>query len=192
MRAGRAILVVLPVAVLAAGQATARVYLTVQQALDAAFPPPAKVERRILYLDDEQARQAAAQAGAPVEARMVPYYVGISADRVTGYAYFDTHLVRTFPETVLILIAPEGALQRIDILSFDEPEDYLPGRRWLDQFPGRKLDDLGISRGIRALTGATLSARAITQAAKRVLVLHRLFVAATPARTPVPATEPHP
>lgn len=185
-------LIVPPVLLLATAQVSARVYMTVQQALDAAFPSPAKVERKILYLDDEQARRAAAQAGVPVEARVVPYYVGTSAGRVTGFAYFDTHLVRTLPETVLVLIGPDGALQRIDILSFDEPEDYLPGRRWLDQFPGREPEDLGTSRGIRALTGATLSARAITQAAKRVLVLHRLFVAPPSAKAPAPQTESHP
>ena len=163
---------------LAAGSAEARVYLTVPQALDAAFPPPTKVERRTLYLDEAQAGRAAEAAGVPVETRVVPYYVGSRDGRVSGHAYFDTHLVRTLPETILVLVAPDGRLSRIDIVSFDEPEDYLPSGRWLQQFPGRRLDDLGARQGLRALTGATLSSRAVTQAARRVLALHRLFVAA--------------
>ncbi|HXU11543.1 MAG TPA: FMN-binding protein [Candidatus Binatia bacterium] len=163
---------------LAAGRTEARVYLTVPQALDAAFPKPAQVERLTLYLDDAQAGRAAEAAGVPVEARVVPYYVGRRDGRVTGYAYFDTHLVRTLPETILVLVAPDGSLSRIDILSFDEPEDYLPSGRWLQQFPGRRLEDLGARQGLRALTGATLSSRAVTQAARRVLALHRLFVGA--------------
>ena len=156
--------------------ASARVYMTVPEALESAFPKPATVERRTLYLDDEQARRAGERAGAPVEARIVPYYVGRSGDRVLGFAYFDTHLVRTLPETILVLVDPDAKIRRIDVLSFDEPEDYRPTPRWLEQFPGRGLDEIGTRQGIHALTGATLSSRAITQAARRVLALHRLFV----------------
>ena len=176
---------------LAGGKADARVYLTVQQALDAVFPQPMKVERRTLYLNEAQARRAAEAAGVPVEGRVIPYYVGSRDRRGTGFAYFDTHLVRTLPETILVFLAPDGELARLEIVSFDEPEDYLPSSRWLQQFPGRGLEDLGPRQGIRALTGATLSARAVTQAARRILALHRLFVAA-PAGAPGGAQGPPP
>jgi FMN-binding protein len=188
----RAIPLLLLLLMFPAGGASARVYLTVQQALDAVFPSPAKVERRTLYLDDEQARRAAESAGGPVDARVVPYYVGASAGRVLGYAYFDTHLVRTLPETILVLVGPDATIRRIDILSFDEPEDYLPSKRWLEQFPGRGAADLGARQGIHALTGATLSSRAITQAAKRVLALHLLFVAPSASGQRGGAAEPRP
>ena len=161
-----------------ARDAHGRVYLTQQKAIDNAFPAPATVERRVLYLDAEQARRAAEAAGVPVEGRVVPYYVGTRDGQVAGYAYFDTHMVRTLAETIVVLLAPDGRIVRIEILSFDEPEDYLPPKRWLDQFQDRvRTDDLSAKSGIRSLTGATLSARAITQAARRVLALHRLFVA---------------
>ena len=180
MTARRAALLFCLLPSLATEQSTARVYVTVQQAIDSAFPKPAKAERRTLYLDDGQARRVAEASGAPVEARVFPYYVGERAARVIGYAYFDTHLVRTLPETILVLVAPDGTLRRIEILSFDEPEDYLPSTRWLQQFPGRSLQDLGVRQGIRTLTGATLSSRAVVQAARRILALHRLFVAPSP------------
>ncbi len=176
---------------LAGGKAEARVYLTIQQALDAVFPQPVKVERRTLYLNEVQARRAAEAAGVPVEGRVFAYYVGSRDGRGTGFAYFDTHLVRTFPETILVFLAPDGKLARVEIVSFDEPEDYLPSSRWLQQFPGRSLEDLGTRQGIRALTGATLSSRAVTQAARRILALHRLFVAA-PAGAPGGAEVPPP
>ena len=166
---------------LSAGRADARVYATVQQALDSAFPSPARIERRTLYLDEAQTRRIAEESGGPVEARVIPYYIGRREGQVVGYAYFDTHLVRTLPETVLVLLAADGTLRRVEILSFDEPEDYLPSSRWLEQFPGRSLDDLKERRGIRTLTGATLSSRAVVQAARRIMALHRLLVAPPPA-----------
>ncbi len=177
MRPG-AVLGIAALLALPTGPAAARVFMTQQQAIAAAFPPPSKVERRTLYLDDEQARRASEVAGAPVEVRVVPYYVGTLEGQVSGYAYFDTHLVRTLPETVLILLSGEGKIERIDIVSFEEPEDYLPPKRWLEQFPGRtRPGELAPGGPIRSVTGATLSARAVTGAARRVLALHRLYVA---------------
>ena len=165
------------VLLLVAGRAEGRVLMTQQQAIAQAFPPPQTVERKTLYLSADQARRVEEDAGTPVETRVIAYYVGRRAGRITGYAYFDTHVVRTLPETIMILVDPGGRLARIDILSFEEPGDYLPPDRWLEQFPGRALDDdLALKRGIHALTGASLSARAVTQAARRVLALHRLFV----------------
>jgi len=157
--------------------ALAKVYLTQEDAIRLAFPPPQSAERRTLYLDEAQARRAADLSGVAVETRIVPYYVGVSAGHVTGYAYFDTHLVRTLQETVLVRLSPEGRIVAIDIVSFDEPEDYKVTPRWLAQFHDQAPEDpKRLPLGIRSLAGATLSARSITDAARRVLALHRLFV----------------
>jgi FMN-binding protein len=177
-------------ALAAVGAVRARVEMTQDEALRLAFPPPQEVERRTLYLDDAQAKQAGAAAGVPVDARVVPYYVGRAGGRLTGFAYFDTHLVRTLPETVMIRLTPDGAIQAIDILSFDEPQDYRVTARWLEQFKGQ--DAAAAPRlpvAIRSLSGATLSARAVTDAARRILALHHLFVA-TQAQTSAPGSPP--
>jgi len=169
---------VLPAGLLIAGTAQARVLMSQEEALRLAFPPPQTVERKTLYLDEAQAARAAREAGAPVEARVVPYYVGRDAGRITGYAYFDTHLVRTLPETILVRLRPDGAIAAIDVVAFDEPDEYRTTPRWLQQFQGQGgagSADLGAR--IRSLSGATLSARAVTEAAKRIVALHRLYVA---------------
>jgi hypothetical protein len=167
---------------LEAREAGARVFMTQEQAIREAFPPPAASDRRTLYLDDAQARRASESAGVPIEMRVVPYYVGTRDGRVIGYAYFDTHLVRTLPETVCVRLTAAGAIAAIDIVSFDEPDDYRVTPRWLEQFNGQTpADPRRLSGAIRSLSGATLSARAVTDAAKRVLAIHRLFVQAPAA-----------
>jgi len=163
-------------------QAQARVFMTQEQAIKEAFPAPASSERRTLYLDDAQARRAAESAGVPVEMRVVPYYVGTRDGRVIGYAYFDTHLVRTLPETICVRLTAAGAIAAIDIVSFDEPDDYRVTPRWLEQFNGQAPDDpRRLAGAIRSVSGATLSARAVTDAARRVIAIHRLFVQPPPA-----------
>ena len=168
---------VLPViaALLASAVAPAegKVYLTQPEALKEAFPDRATVERRNLFLGGAQARAAAKESGEEIPPGVVTYYVGRGASGVLGYAYFDAHLVRTLPETIMVLVKPDGTLGKIVILSFAEPEDYLPRPAWLDQFPGRRLDaDLALRRGVRNFTGASLTATAITSACRRVLAIH--------------------
>lgn len=156
----------------------ARVFMTQEQALSRLFPSPQTAERRTLFLDAEQAGRAEALAGSPLQRSVVPYYVGMLEGRITGYAYFDTHLVRTLPETIVVKLGADGRITAIEILSFDEPEDYLPRERWLRQFDGRRLDDdLSLKGAIRGLTGATLSSRSVTAATRRILAVHGLFVA---------------
>ncbi|RMF71251.1 MAG: FMN-binding protein, partial [Acidobacteria bacterium] len=90
----------------------------------------------------------------------------------------DTHVVRTLPETVLVVVGPDLRVRRVEVLAFKAPRDYLPSDRWLAQFDGVPLDDdTALKRRIRVLSGATLSSRAITRAVRRVLAVVELELA---------------
>lgn len=150
--------------------------MTQQQALASAFPAGTKVTRQAHFLTPEQLNSAKKESGLDFTDRMIVRYTGTAGDRLLGYAYFDTHRVRTLPETVMVVVTPEGTVDKIEILSFDEPSDYLPKQRWIDQFRRRKLDDdLSLKRAIRPISGASLSGRAIVNASRKVLALHRIL-----------------
>jgi len=147
--------------------------MTQQQALDSAFPKGTTLERQSIFLSEDEARVAKSRSGVDFEDGLVVRYIGRSGGAVVGYAYFDVHLVRTLPETLMIVVRPDGAIDRIEILSFSEPEDYLPKPRWIDQLDGKKLDDeLSLKRSIRPISGATLSGRAIVSASRKILAIH--------------------
>ena len=173
-------------AALAAAALEAKVFLTQEEALRLAFPD-ATVERRTAFLTEAQQREAQKLSGDDeLPGALVSFYVARKDGREIGTAYFDTHVVRTMPETVMVVVDPSGALARVEVLSFSEPEEYLPRPRWYAQFPGKPLDaELSVKRGVRPVVGATLTARATTAAARRVLALHRVLHPA-PARTPAP------
>lgn len=157
--------------------------MTQQEALAAALGPGAPPERGTAYLTDEQAGRIQALAGTAAGSRIVVRYTGGPDPNRPLTAYFDTHLVRTFQETIMVVVDPSGKAARVEILSFDEPEDYLPKRRWLDQFADRPLgEDLSLNGGIRAVTGATLSSRAVTDAVRRVLATHAVIAGSAVAR----------
>ena len=162
-------------AVAAPGEA--RVFLTQAEALALAFPAGVTVERRTAFLTEGERQEARKLAGTGrLPDALVAFYVGTRDGRGVATAYFDTHLVRTLAETVMILVDATGSIARIEVLSFGEPEEYLPRPHWYEQFSGRKLDDeLSLKHGVRAVSGATLTARATTDAARRILAFDQVL-----------------
>ncbi len=152
--------------------AGAKVHLTQEEALETAFPGEDPVAHRTAFLTEAEAAAVASDCGSELPARIVTWY-----ERGGRTAWFDTHVVRTLAETIMVVVGQDGRVERIDILSFDEPDEYRPPQVFLGQLKGRKLDDeLSLRRGIRPITGASLSGRAIVDATRRVLALHRRLV----------------
>ena len=125
---------------LAAATLAAKVFLTQEEALTLAFPGAA-VERRTAFLTEAQQKEAKKLSGDSEEpSALATYYEATKDGRVVGTAYFDTHVVRTMPETIMVVVDPSAAIARIEVISFDEPEDYLPRSTWYGQFAGKSLD----------------------------------------------------
>ena len=160
------------VTALFASPLAARVFMTREEALATAFPRDIKVTRQTFFLKPSELEAVRKESGVDFDAALVIRYAGSDG----FYAYFDTHRVRTMPEMVMITVSADEKLGRIEILSFDEPTDYYPKRRWLDQFVHRVLNkDLSLNGAIRPMSGASLTGRAITDAARKVLALHRVL-----------------
>ena len=159
-----------------AAVADARVFMTQKEALAGAFPAEARVARQTIFLSKQQLAAARRESGVAFDDQLIIRYVAKIGNRPAGFAYFDTHRVRTLPETIMVVVTPDGRVDRIEILSFDEPPDYAPKRRWTDQFRGRNLDDdLALNRSIRPMSGASLTGRAIVNATRKVLALHHVI-----------------
>jgi hypothetical protein len=162
----------------------ARVLLSVDEALKLAFPG-CQVTRHTAYLTPEQKKRAHDLAAVEVPSALVTSYAATRDGKSAGTAYFDTHPVRTLPETVMVVVDPQGKVVRVEVISFDEPEQYLPRGGWYGQFGGKGLGpDLDLKRGIHPVTGATLTARATTEAVRRVLALHQVISATGATRSP--------
>lgn len=140
-----------------------------KDALALAFPGAAP-ERRTAFLTEEQAAAAEKAARAKLGSRLWTYYVAGSTA-----AYFESHPVRTMDETVMVVLR-DGKVAFVEVLAFAEPPDYMASPRWLRQLEGRGLDDeLALRRGLRGITGATLTAEALTRAVRRVLAVHEVI-----------------
>ncbi len=150
--------------------------LSQSDALARAFPAGVAVEKRTAFLDEEQVRAIQKKARVKVDSRIWTYYVAKSSTGTLGYAYFDRTIVRTLPAALMVALDADGRVRFVEVLTFQEPEDYLPRKRWLGLFRGRGLSkDLRIGRKIHAVSGATLTARSFTDIVRRVLALHEIL-----------------
>jgi hypothetical protein len=160
----------------AASPASARVLITRDQAIAQIYGAPARSAARTAYLTDEQVAAVKQSARAPFEARRVTYYEISRGDTALGLAFVDQNVVRTQTETLLIALDPAGAIRAIEVLAWNEPDDFRPPDRWLDRARG-KADPTTLEPGkaIPHLAGATLSGRAVAACARRALALAALL-----------------
>lgn len=160
-----------------ATRAGATAFLAKDEALALAFPGADRVEDRVVFVTDAQKAEIEQRARAPLESQLWTIHVGWKGTEILGYAVIDSHVVRTLPETFMVVLEPDGTVRRVDVLAFHEPQEYLPTARWMEQFHGRKLDDdLKLRAGIQGITGATLSATAMTAGVRRVLAIWQVLV----------------
>jgi hypothetical protein len=115
-------------ALIAPAPAAARTFLTQQQALDAAFPSGTTPQREAHFLTPAQLERAKRLSEGAAAEELVVRYAGLREGRIVGYAYFDSHRVRTLGETLMVVVSPEGQVEKVELLSFDEPPDYQPRR----------------------------------------------------------------
>ena len=142
--------------------AEAVVFYSRDEAMDLAFPEADRTTGRDFFLTQEQRRQIEDRARAKVESDFLTVYEGFEGERLLGYAILDTHVVRTLPETFLVVLGPDGHVDATYVLAFHEPLEYQPPERWLQLFHGKELaDDLHVGRGIVGITGSTLTAHAV-------------------------------
>ena len=145
-----------------------------QEALALAFPG-ATLTRKEHWLTEAQAQRVKELAGTPLAGLWQVAYEARKEGRLQGVAFLDTHRVRTLPETALVAVAT-GRILRVEVLAFREPMDYIAKEAWLRQFDAKRLDaQLSLRGSIRPLTGSTLTATALTEAARRGLALEQVL-----------------
>ena len=161
--------VVLMIAVPALAQVTR------EEALAAVYPGAA-IRAEQVFLTPAQQKAVLTEADADVSTALVARYVATRGGTVIGRAYVDTHTVRTKKESLLISLDADGQVLRVDVTAFLEPAEYEASEAWLRQYRGRTLsDDVAVNRAIRPIAGATLTARAVNDAVRRVLAIDRVL-----------------
>ena len=142
---------------------------TIEEAI-VGINPNCQLKKEIIYLTKKQKKQIEELAQQKLYSGIIHRY-----QCNKKISYVDSHIVRTLNETV-ILEVEESKLKNLELVSFYEPPEYKPPRKWMNSFHGKKLDkSLQLYKGIDGLSGATLTAIAITNATRKILALDKVL-----------------
>lgn len=142
---------------------------TFQAALERLYPE-CKLEKEILYLTKEQKKKIEELAGVSSSSRLANRFKTCKGD----YVYVDSHIVRTMNQTVLVEVS-KNKVKSFNVSAFLEPQEYKAPVKWLAQIAQKALGEIVLFKKIDALSGATLTAKANVDAARRVLALDRVL-----------------
>lgn len=139
--------------------------------------PNSKIEIKNIVLSETQKNKVKELSGVEIESKLVTFYLVKFNDQVKFYGFVDVHIVRTLPEVVLYVLNERGEIELIQILSFKEPPEYKADDNWLKYLKGKTLGKnlLRLRRDVPNMTGATLTAKAITDNARKIIALWKVI-----------------
>lgn len=155
--------------------AGAEVFMKRDQALSTAFPTATEIIKHEVFFTPEQSKTIESISRSKNETKLYIIYEAQNGEKTTGYAIIDTHTLRTKSETVMFVINPDGSLKYSEVLAFFEPPDYQAGDRWMELFEGKNTDSsLRVGKDIPNMSGATITAVALSQAIRRTLAVYKV------------------
>ena len=133
--------------------------------ISAQAPPPAKLAASIARLFGRGSRVDSLHVDTNTVLRVS------RGDSLLGFAQVGNVIGKDAPITFLVAIGPDDRLKDVDILVYREPRGgevaYEP---WRKQFRGKTAaDSVRVGKGIRSISGATISVHAVTAGVRRML-----------------------
>lgn len=130
------------------------------------------VDQQNVILNESQVQQLSKASQQPIDTKLYRIYIAKNDSKSLGYGVLLNKKVRTKTAIALYLIGTDGKIKSIEIVAFNEPIEYLPTKTWLDGFDNKNANNvLRLNQDIPTVSGATLSARAITDGARVALSL---------------------
>ena len=134
-------------------------------AAGAQAPPRAKLAASITRLFGQGARVDSLHVDSTTVLRVSRH------DSLLGFAEVGNVIGKSEPITFLVAIAPDDRLKDVDILVYREPRGgEVAYEAWRKQFRGKTAaDSVRVGKGIRSISGATISVHAVTTGVRRML-----------------------
>ena len=102
--------------------------------------------------------------------------MGKNKDKIVGYGAIETSTVRTKPETLMIVLTPEGELRNVYTLAFHEPSEYEPPQAWYEKLYNKPLANIDFNKGVDGISGATLSTRTALASIRKVMMIYQIMI----------------
>jgi len=144
-----------------------------ESAMHRVFGETSKVALYSLELDSTVTSNVFARTGQTLRGRVILREASDANGKLLGYGFVDDVRGKEQPITYITMIGVDGALADIEVLVYRESYGgevrYDAFRK---QFRGKKAtSQIQLGRDIQSVAGATISSRAITTGAKKIMIL---------------------
>jgi Na+-translocating ferredoxin:NAD+ oxidoreductase RnfG subunit len=145
----------------------AQVLISPQESMKMAFGEDVTLKKKNILLKNKQAKKIQDSAKVKLSTKIYRIFSASKDSKILGYGILVNEKVRSKNAVIMYHILSDSTLNSIEIIAFNEPLEYIPSKTWNEQFNKTKTDKmLRLSRDIPTISGATLSARAITDASR--------------------------
>lgn len=162
---------------LSALQLSAGMLLAPQEILKNNFGNDAEIVEKNIILKSEQKRAIQKAAKTKLNSSIIRTYKVSKGSQHLAYAILLSNKIRSKNGVYLYTINAQDVMESIEVVAFNEPLEYMPNDKWKEQFvntPSTK--HLNIPKNISTITGATLSARSITESANIAMQIYNLVL----------------
>ncbi len=154
----------------------AKLLVTPFDAIHAVYGEDAKIEKKNVLLTVDKADRVYRQAKMKKGGKIFRTFTVRKNGKVIAYAILISRIVRTKDAAVLYMISPEGVIDGVEVIAFNEPPEYTPTKTYVDQFKGKSAQDtLRVGKDIPTVTGATMGARNVTDGARLALAVFEML-----------------
>ncbi len=153
-------------------QLWAQVLISPIDAMKENYDLNATVMKKNVLLSKAKFQNIQKNAAAKLDTKIYRIYTATRADKVLGYGILINRKVRS-KNTVVLYFIKDAILLNIEIIAFNEPLEYIPTKKWNSQFKNIKTDTmLQLNRDIPSVTGATMSARSVTDGSRIAFAIY--------------------
>ena len=141
-------------------------------ALHAVYGKEVKIEKKNVLLTIDKAEHVYRQAKVKKGGKIFRTFKVNKDGKSIAYAILISRVVRTKDAAILYMISPEGVIEGVEVIAFNEPPEFIPSKQYISQFKEKTANDtLRVGKDLPTVTGATMSARNVTDSARLALAV---------------------
>lgn len=155
----------------------AEVLISPQEAIKNSIEGITKIEKKSIILTASKSAYVEKSSKLKLKSKIFRTYKAFKKSHIQAYAILVPRKVRSKNGVALYIFSPSKKLLSVEVIAFNEPHEYIPRNNWLKQFKGKNNpDELRVGKAISAITGATLSAKSVTDGARIATAIMDIIV----------------
>ncbi|QOP43738.1 FMN-binding protein [Sulfurimonas sediminis] len=156
-------------------QLSAQLLVSPIDAMKENFDRNATITKKNILLTHDKFKTIQKNAGVKLTTKIYRVYIAKKNGKILGYGVLVNRKVRS-KNAVTLYFFKDSVLQGIEVIAFNETLEYLPPKRWTQQFENRKTDKvLKLNREITNISGATMSAKSLTDGSRIAFAIYNML-----------------